>query len=223
MAGLSRKEALRVIAHVEPQGVRVTPIRDGVLLRMPDGESTAVHFSGSDHRGPANLRAKLKRSGITWPTDGTTRQRYRASKPTIANGDLALSRLGSPETVTTAEMLAAWPVSEDGKTATRITVARYMDQAGYELVGHSRTARWVRCEIPERYRLAEDDNPTDEQDNPDTATDGLAVSTDGDLEFIDSRDSWTLDLDAVAGVSVRDVQAVLAAAGVALELRVWRH
>lgn len=69
MPGLSQKEIQSLLDHIEPQGVVITPTKKGYMLRLPDGESTMIHKSESDHRGPANLRARLKRSGIIWPTE----------------------------------------------------------------------------------------------------------------------------------------------------------
>lgn len=69
MPGLSQKDLSALLDHIEPQGVEITRTKKGYMLRLPDGKSTMVHMTESDHRGPANLRATLKRSGIIWPTE----------------------------------------------------------------------------------------------------------------------------------------------------------
>jgi hypothetical protein len=192
--------------------VTVVGIKNGVLFRMPDGQSTAaVHYTGSDHRGPANLRSALKRAGIDWPTDGAHRQKSKPSKATRLAGEMAMSRLGWPMETTTAKVMAAW----DGSPA-RTSVGRFLTDAGYDLVGHARGARWVRYEIPERFLNAEHETV------PDTGQDTDMTDVANDLEFLDTRDSWTIATTDLAAIPFGHVQAVLAAAGLDMELRVWK-
>ena len=54
--------------------------------------------------------------------------------------------------------------------------------------------------------------------------DGEEVSEDKDLDFIDTRDSWTMELTDLVrhGRTVEDVINMMGAAGLGLEIRVWK-
>jgi len=150
MPGLSKAETARLLTHVESQGVTVTPVKKGYLLRLPDGGSTTVHLSVSDARGPANLRARLKRAGVTWPSDpGGAIPTKRARDAVTA----ALDALGRPERIKPAAIreqfhAAGW------ENVTNGTIRRAMMWAGYTSVGNTGGLYWVRVrdlvdEIPE--------------------------------------------------------------------------
>lgn len=74
MPGLSRKDTRRVLAAAERQGACLVARKDGVVVRFPDGTSTIVHWTDSDHRSAANMRARFRRSGLAWPFDKTPRK-----------------------------------------------------------------------------------------------------------------------------------------------------
>jgi hypothetical protein len=59
----------RFIRHMEMQGVGVTRTKKGLLLRLPDGKSTMVHFTTSDVNAIKSLKARLRRSGVSHPDD----------------------------------------------------------------------------------------------------------------------------------------------------------
>lgn len=142
MPGLSMKETRRLIEHIEPQGVRATKTKNGLLLRLPNGDSTVVHYSVSDHRGPAKLRATLKRAGVTWPTDpGQHTQKAKPGKLTQERGEKALKALGDVPQLTTREMALAMGLDPKKNGA---QVRRYLYWAGWQPVGNTLTARWLR-------------------------------------------------------------------------------
>lgn len=68
-AALSRKEIGVLLDHVRDEGVRLKDTKKGIMLLLPNGTSTVLHFTNSDHRGTLNLRATLKRAGVSWPWD----------------------------------------------------------------------------------------------------------------------------------------------------------
>ena len=90
MPGLSRKETERLLDYIEPQGVKISPVKNGVMLRLPDGGTQVVHFSVSDHRGPQKLRARLKRAGVSWPTDAIKEE--NRPRPTIKTREAGRTR-----------------------------------------------------------------------------------------------------------------------------------
>jgi hypothetical protein len=69
---MSETQRDRFIRFMEIQGVRVTPTKKGLFLRLPDGSSTVKHFTESDSRGEANLINRLRRAGVTHPDDQRT-------------------------------------------------------------------------------------------------------------------------------------------------------
>ena len=63
-------------------------------------------------------------------------------------------------------------------------------------------------------------------DVPPTQAQAVENIIDHDLQFIDTRDSWTVDMDTLLGEPlsrmVRDRLGVLTAVGIDYEIRVWR-
>lgn len=66
---VSDPQVQRIIRSMQEQGVGVTRTKKGLLFRLPDGSSTAMHFTNSDVRAEANLIARLRRSGVRHPDD----------------------------------------------------------------------------------------------------------------------------------------------------------
>jgi hypothetical protein len=213
MPGLSKKESAKLLVHVEAQGVNVTPVKNGVLLRLPNGESTTVHFSGSDHRGPLNLRAFLKRNGIDWPTDHND---VKPTKLTLERGEKVLERMGYPNALRmhdfkTAAMLDDWHV-------TSTTISRFLYYRGYEGVGNTVNRRFVMpseiIEVPKEINPVVTINETVP----------LVETTVQHREFLDTHDSWTVDMDILPdSLSVKDMKLMLAAMGIEYEVRVWKR
>jgi len=66
MAG--QKEVNQLIAEAPRQGWTVVPIKNGYMLRSPDGETAVtVHRSTSDVKAWRNALAKMRRGGFVWP------------------------------------------------------------------------------------------------------------------------------------------------------------
>jgi hypothetical protein len=145
MPGLSKSETARLLAHIEPQGVRVTNVKKGVMLRLPNGDSTVVHYSVSDHRGPQNLKSRLKRAGVTWPMDPNVK-RPEKGIPTPHAQELAtraINELGKPERVKAAEMRNLF--HEYGwENVTNGTIRRVMIWLGYESHGNTGNLVWIK-------------------------------------------------------------------------------
>jgi hypothetical protein len=228
MPGLSKSETARLLTHIEPQGVKVTPVKNGYMLRLPDGGSTTVHLSVSDHRGPANLRARLKRAGVTWPTDPDVRPTLRA-RTVITD---ALNALGHPESVKPAAIreqfhAAGW------ENVTNGTIRRAMTWAGYVAAGHTHGLVWVRVrelvdEIPDVVEPA----PVVE---PPAVPDPLAgtaaalrllpqLPTQWSTPGIPAPESeWVVSWDDLPPeFTIENVRLMLMALGLDSQLKVWR-
>jgi hypothetical protein len=135
------KETRRLIEHIEPQGVKATKTKNGLLLRLPNGDSTVVHYSVSDHRGPAKLRATLRRAGVTWPTDpGKHIQKSKPGKLTQERGLKALEAIGDVPQITTREMALAMGLDAHKNG---VQVRRFLLWAGWQPVGNTVSARWI--------------------------------------------------------------------------------
>ncbi len=221
MPGLSKKETARLLTHVEAQGVQVTDVKNGVMLRLPNGESTVVHYSVSDHRGPANLRARLKRAGVTWPTDGDE-ERALPTKRTREIGVAALANLGNPEETKIGPVRDQF-AALGWDTVTNGTLRRVMLWLGYEPIGKTAAIRWVKprpiIDLPTPAPEADTAPLVALEDAPEETT-APAVRL---REFIDTHDSAAADLDRLADYPIATVRAILEACGLTLEVRVWRE
>lgn len=246
MPGLSMKETRRLIEHIEPQGVRATKTKNGLLLRLPNGDSTVVHYSVSDHRGPAKLRATLKRAGVTWPTDpGQHVQKGKPGKLTQERGEKALKALGDVPQLTTREMALAMGLDPKKNG---VQVRRFLLWAGWQPVGNTLTARWIPP-LPENARdpfpvaevetaaqleavtVAEEaptapQAPEEAEEAPEPTPDpepAAAAPTGPQVrEFIDTANSWAADWDAMPDdMTVGQLRQMFALLRLDMELRTW--
>jgi len=137
-------ETRKLLAHIEPQGVVTTPVKNGTMLRLPNGRRTVVHYSVSDHRGPQKLKAELKRAGVTWPTDKHDQNKSTRGKPYPATTqvlDPILKKLKSRPRIKNADIRALLP---EGTEVPNSTIRKYMLWNGYESVGATVSAAWVK-------------------------------------------------------------------------------
>lgn len=244
MSGMSRKEILAIAEHVQEQGVVITRTTKGLMLRMPDGRSTMIHWTTSDHRARANLSSDLHRSGISLPDEKRPLKEpaYMRRKPTkqsMENVHRAIAALGNPRTLTgTTLARAMWALDHDDEPDAANIVSRTQTglAALYRLGWQPKLAKggqivrsWKRpltaAEIEAEF-APEPDTPditdTDilrsqlpEADEPDPAP--------IEREFLDTVNSWTVDLHPIPPtMTLADLHAVYAAAGLTIELRVWR-
>ena len=139
-------ETRKLLAHIEPQGVVTTPVKNGTMLRLPNGRRTVVHYSVSDHRGPQKLKAELKRAGVTWPTDKHDQNKSTRGKPYPATTqvlDPILKKLKSRPRIKNADIRALLP---EGTEVPNSTIRKYMLWNGYESVGATVSAAWIKPE-----------------------------------------------------------------------------
>jgi hypothetical protein len=245
----------RFIRSMEEQGVGVTRTTKGLLLRLPDGETTSLHFTNSDVRAPINLMARLRRAGVRHPDDPKD---VRELPSNITQGPAVAARTKQkvidyivdndfPEVVTVKELV-------DHTEMVHITATRAMYQMGFTPVKGKRGARdWIVPqeildkkpvepveEEPESptlppLTLAEAEayeeamNPTrDEAEVARLKNLGAMAGEKPEREFIDTHDSWIVDLRQFTAwgggqnVTVEDMVKVLRASGLQVEVRVWR-
>jgi hypothetical protein len=123
-ATLSQKETRQVIASLEKQGARVNKTKNGVRVLFPNGSTTAIHWTTSDYRAAKNMRADIKRAGLTWPFDNQRGQIMNAkTEKTRAKLHEAMARFPYPPP--TAAIAEAAGLSE-------ISVLRHLPIMGYE-------------------------------------------------------------------------------------------
>lgn len=228
MAGMSRKEIARLLDHIEPQGVTTTRTTKGVLLRMPDGKTDMIHWTTSDHRAADNLRASLRRSGITWPTDGDPISpkimNSRPQKATLAKVEKALR--GYPyRKIGASQLIRLMP---EGETLTIPAAQAALYHLGWTPTGPTKARKWLRPlelepepeDLTPPLSLVPDDARPAEAPAPEPEPE---VKTDGEREFLDSVDSWTADFDQLPeGLTVAQLRQTLGAFGLQLELRTWK-
>lgn len=63
------KRVRAILASLESQGATVERRTRGWFVKFPNGDTTTIHPSDSDHRAEKNTRARVKRAGLRWPFD----------------------------------------------------------------------------------------------------------------------------------------------------------
>lgn len=145
MAGMARKEIARLLDHIEPQGVSVTRTTKGVLLRLPDDTTTMLHFSGSDVREPKNVRARLKRAGVSWPGEESPLPQWIAERPTQRTLDRVQAVLATYEhRYITGGQLSRLLVAAGDKPMNSMVTQRALYHLGWVATGKSTGRKWLR-------------------------------------------------------------------------------
>lgn len=239
MAGMSRKEIARLLDHIEPQGVTTTRTTKGVLLRLPDQSTTMLHFTGSDVREAKNVRARLKRAGVSWPTDGEPLgDRILTSRPQKRTLEVAAEALSRWEgrSITGAQLRRLLP---EGVTMTVHTSQVALWHLGWTPTGSATARKWLRpidtepepehlltsAELAAR-ELAALPAPQPEAPQLSLVHDEVppAAAAGAVREFIDTHDSWTATAAALPpDLTMAQLAGVLDAFGLASEIRVWRN
>ena len=63
-----RREVEKLVDHLEfKQNCKVKRTTKGYWIGFPNGQSTTIHCSASDHRARKNARAIIEKNGCVWP------------------------------------------------------------------------------------------------------------------------------------------------------------
>jgi len=250
---MSESQVQRFIYSMEDQGVGVTRTKKGLFLRLPDGESTTVHFTNSDVRAIDNLIARLRRAGVRHPED----PKNVAQLPRqITEGDVsrrtkdkvlaAMQQLDYPDSVRVVQMAETAHLEH-------VTTSRALYHMGFTPIEGKRNARdWL---TPEEI-LALKPAPPVEPEVPDVeqgvaAHDDLMKFVEGanaaqaavdamgmgrpdvsretvvrnpNREFLDTHDSWVVELQQLPmSMTIGDYLQALDASGLDFEVRLWRR
>lgn len=251
MTVLTQKDQRRILDHVQKQGVNVVETKKGYLLRLPDGETEMMHKSQSDYRGVQNMRAKLKRSGISWPFDGerpelpkyitertmreSTLVKYRETLRSLNDGVQMIDEITASE-LAHAHWKRTRPGEDYPKNSGTVLAAafRALYRIGYQQTGFKKGKDGLLWEIvvPEKPRPTQAKPFAPEKmfaPEPEPVAEVITLPappdpapSNGGREFLDSVDSFTLHLDTIADIPVETVMRIMRAAGLELEIRVWK-
>lgn len=211
MPGMTASQVEALGRHVERQGVKVTRTKNGLLLRLPNQDTTMVHYTSSDVNQIHQIRRILSRAGVTMPQEarahGETRKPSKRSKALVKAEIIAL---GDPESVTIREIMTA--ITSKGEVITSGAVSNVLSAWGYAPSGSRQSRRYHR---PYRTSLIAPDLQAPESVEsvePRPAT----------PDFVDGVGSRMLDPEMFPDhLSLGDVRAMLSALGLGLQLRVW--
>lgn len=250
MAGMSRKEIDTVLKGLEAQGCELVPRKNGTVVRFPNGGHTSFHYSQSDTNDRKYSRALIRRNGLKWPLDGESRkkdimapagrprneQKWAAIRATLAHREeqgytthqMALLRKETGESdAFLRRVLIEEGYSKDEATATwskpsagPVTVESKLVVPGYS-TPFFEEPKIMPSKLTEAIKTAgQTTAATPVNVNPVSAP---APVKETDREFIDTHESWTIDINpSIKAQTVDDLLRIYAAAGLEMELRVWR-
>jgi hypothetical protein len=232
---MTSKEIARLVKHIEPQGVKFTRTKKGLLLRLPDDTTTMIHFTSSDHASTDAIRARLRRAGVSWPTDSAAVKlppylgTGSASKTTLERMSGVLDDLGNPLKLKTADAMRIW--KSKGYPTDYASVMRGLYNSGYTPTQKTPRGQiaWEREDeeavtaIVEEIEHPEPIEPPALALVPEPEPEPEPTKPAG-REFIDTADSWTVDLETIdRDLTLRQILGLYGSTGLTLELRVWRH
>ena len=237
MAGLSKKDTRTLLAHLEKQGATLKKRRDGITVLFPTGGTCGLHWTISDHRAVRNLRADIKRNGMTWPWDGQKEKEIMArtskdwglSPAMKARLEAALKKL--PDTFRMVELEKAAGVSSPtaykaiAEFGLLFTEQKYVYRKPGPQVEEEAKPAEPDVEYPEISRAmlkVAQNSLTEAQAIARLKIPGTVIEMPKPIEFIDERDSWTVDLTKIGTKYVSQLGDIFDAAGLDFEIRVWR-
>lgn len=219
VSALSSKELTDVLGSLRTQGAELVRTKNGYFIRFPDGTSTTFHLTNSDTRSTHNMRASVRRAGLSWPfdarKDATMDPRKARTYDSIRK---ALAKL--PEKFTMDQLVKA-----SGKSIGPIH--RYLHDHGYTHKREEGTTYWWYVEPP-----LPDPEPAPAPPAPDPVVAEVesypeieraqaqahvkAPEKPASREFIDTADSWIVPVP-------QELQAMAEAMGLRIEVRVWHE
>lgn len=240
---MSESQVKQFIFSMQDQGVAVTRTKKGLLLRLPNGESTSMHFTNSDIRAKQNLIARLRRAGVRHPDDNRKIETLPVSITESGNPAPRTVRaiMEYVESNAYPEVVTVRAISEISGME-HITITRGLYHLGFLPTKGRRNSRdWITPDdilsmgqdsvhmVDDKPELEEEEvdrfgTPVADQEKVELS-ESVAVKfeqTSG-REFIDSVDSWVVDLTRLPlNMPIGEYLQSLAASGLAFEVRVWR-
>lgn len=227
---MTESQIVRFTRSMEEQGVGVTRTKKGLFLRLPNGESTTLHFTNSDVRAPDNLMSRLRRAGVRHPDDSRAidvlpKQITESGQPATRTRQRilnAIAELDYPTTVKVPEVVALTNMEH-------VTISRALFHMDFKPIAGKRNSRdWLTpAEILELKPKEVEVMPVYEEDTETVeetpADDTVKVELSGDREFIDTYDSWIVDLSRLPReMKIGDYIDSMLASGLEFEVRMWR-
>jgi len=193
---------------IDQQGGYSKRTAKGIMFYFPDGSQSLMHFTSSDPRAMLNQRAMWLRHGLVWPLDGVDKKATKS----LSNKEqvqLFIESYKDDEMMGTAEIAEALSVPSSA-------VRRWMTAAGFKQFGRPEDGRklfWAKS-----YTVAVG------FEQPEPVAEPVKVQKTGDREFIDSHDSWVMDLTHVDGTSsMAQFHSIMVGLNLAYEIRVWKR
>ena len=207
-------EATKLIKRLTDLGVPVRDTKAGWMVLAPDGTSITIHRTESDHRAIKNTLSRLKKAGVQ--LDKETDVDIKARKETIEAVKQKLEELGNPELFAGSQVYKALGIAP-------ATGTRALEQSGYVKVGHG---MWSRMEQSKPTRsLSDMVLDLERVQSIPTVTVDLekpAEPVNEEREFIDSVDSWAINIDHLHDLTMDQLRRTLTEFGYKFEVRVWK-
>jgi len=215
-AALSRKEMRVVLDSLRSQGVPLVKTKDGYRVLFPNGATTAIHRTPSDHRSTANLRGAIRRAGFSWPFDHKRKEPSMATRYTKAEHKKfdATVKLLAPGPVVASALAAELEVSIPTAKAVLgrmgfVPESRGVWQVPAEPVdAYPEIARMEAREAARAELVVVEPEPVVEP--------VVEPERPAERAFADDFDSWTLPVP-------KKLQAKADEMGLHIEVRVWRQ
>ncbi|HEY9503419.1 MAG TPA: hypothetical protein VIR01_17415, partial [Pyrinomonadaceae bacterium] len=217
VSALSSKELTDVFSSLRAQGADLERTKNGYLIRFPDGTSTTFHLTNSDTRSTRNMRASVRRAGLSWPFDARKDSGMDPRKArTYDSIRKALAKL--PEKFTMDQLVKA-----SGKSIGPIH--RYLHDHSYTHKRLEGTTYWWYVEpqpdpesapTPPAPVIVAEVESYPEIERAQAIANTKAPDKPASREFIDTADSWIVPVPT-------ELQAMAEAMGLRIEVRVWHE
>lgn len=210
------KGTKQLIIRLRDLGIEVRDTKAGHMVLAPDGSTVTIHRTESDHRAMKNTMARLKRAGVQ--LDKENDLDIKARKQTIEAVEQTLTQMGNPDTFSVSKVYNELEMAPQ-------TVYRALEQMGYHKASHGVWARSTDTQVEETVAETTDSDVWDIK-----AVEAIPVveyivekpKQEPEREFIDSKDSFTIDPKDITDLTVDQMSRMFAVSGLKFEIRAWR-
>jgi len=201
----------RLIRDLITAGVPVKDTKAGWLIGAPDGSSISVHRTESDHRAIKNTMARLKRAGINLEKEQEDMD-TKARERTINAVKKTLDSMGNPTRFSVSQVYGQLDMAPQ-------TVYRALDQLGYHKFSHG---LWAINETNEPATQIEEVAIDFAEVEAIPVREIVVTKAPAEREFIDTKESFTIDHKDIADMTVDQMARMFAVTGLSFEIRAWR-